>query len=221
MKAFCDLPVADRLRPTDMNYKVNSQKGVALIVSLILLIVISMLGLSAAQLAIQEEKASRNDNDRQIALHAAEAALEDAELDIEASPDTEKSRSYIFSKNSTVGFSDNDEGTCGAGEGNIFLGLCAGSSDPAKPVWLAANLNDDKSMPSNAVPYGTFTGRTFPVGKGTLPCKLPKYVIELLIYNRQGESADRASYFYRITAIGFGARESTNIVLQSYYRKEG
>jgi type IV pilus assembly protein PilX len=221
MKVFCNMLATIRSRAIKKNYRLNNQKGVSLIVSLILLIVISMLGLSAAQLAIQEEKASRNDNDRQVALHAAEAALEDAELDIEASPDTEKSRSYIFSKNSTLGFPDNDEAICGSGEGNIFLGLCARSSNPTKPVWLAANLNDEKSMPSNAVPYGTFTGRIFPVGKGTLPCKRPKYVIELLIYDRQGETADQVSYFYRITAIGFGARESTNVVLQSYYRKEG
>ncbi|HEY8100880.1 MAG TPA: PilX N-terminal domain-containing pilus assembly protein [Burkholderiaceae bacterium] len=200
---------------------ITSQQGASLIVSMILLIVISMLGLSAAQIAIQEEKVSRNDRDRQIAFQAAEAALADAELDIENSPDSKKSRSHIFSKNKTLGFPEDGEEFCQSGENNIYRGLCSHSSDDTKPVWLKANLIDDKSSVSNTVPYGTFTGRSFSVGKGTLPSKLPQYIIELLVYNREGESADQVSYFYRVTAIGFGARDTTSVVLQTFYRKEG
>ncbi|MGZ5818737.1 MAG: pilus assembly protein, partial [Burkholderiaceae bacterium] len=161
------------------------------------------------------------DRDRQIALQAAEAALADAELDIENSPDSKKSRSHIFSKNSTLGFPGDEEASCQSGEGNIYLGLCSHSSDYVKPVWLLVNLADDKSAIPNAVPYGTFTGKSFPVAQGVFPSKLPKYIIELLVYNHAGERADQVSYFYRVTAIGFGARDTTSVVLQSFYRKEG
>jgi type IV pilus assembly protein PilX len=201
--------------------RLTRQCGASLIVSLILLVVISMLGISAAQIAIEEGKASRNDRDRQIAFQAAEAALSDAELDIENSPDSTKSRSYLFSKKSAIGFPEDGEVGCMGGKGNIYLGLCSHSTEGNKPVWLSSNLTGEASLAVNAVPYGTFTGRSFQTGKGNLPSRLPQYVIELLVYNQPGESADQVSYFYRVTAIGFGAKDSTKVVLQTFYRKEG
>ncbi len=58
------------------------QRGFSLIVSLMMLIVIIILGISASQMAINEERGARNDRDRQIAFQAAEAALKDAEFEI-------------------------------------------------------------------------------------------------------------------------------------------
>lgn len=220
MKGFGPTQFNVDLKNRFMCRKNSAQQGASLITSLILLIVISMLGISAAQIALEEEKASRNDRDRQIAFQAAEAALDDAELDIENSPDSAKSRSHIFSPNSSLGFPDDDEASCRSGKGNIYLGLCHHTNEETKPVWLTANLMEE-SPAQNAVPYGTFTGRLFPVGKGSLPSKLPKYIIELLAYSQDGESADQVSYFYRVTAIGFGTRDTTKVVLQAYYRKEG
>lgn len=220
MKVFCKVKLDERFRLRFTGRKIDVEQGISLISSLVLLIVISMLGLSAAQIALEEEKAARNDRDRQIAFQAAEAALGDAELDIENSPAPEKSRSRIFSKNSSLGFPDDSEASCQSGKGNIYLGLCSHSRDAGKAAWLTANLTDDSSA-QNTVPYGTFTGKSFPIGKGNLPSKLPKYIIELLVYNHEGESADQVSYFYRVTAIGFGARENTQVVLQAFYRKEG
>ncbi len=59
-----------------------------------------------------------------------------------------------------------------------------------------------------------------PVGRGTLPARLPRYIIELMPYARAGEdAARRAGNFYRITAIGFGASDASRVVLQAYYLK--
>ena len=220
MKGFAQTKCDEGLGSRFMHRQIEGQQGASLICSLILLIVILMLGLSAAQIALEEEKASRNDRDRQIAFQAAEAALADAELDIENSPDIGKSRSHIFSKNSAFGFPDDSEASCQSGKGNIYLGLCGHSADEAKPAWVTANLIDE-STGQSAVPYGTFTGKSFPIGKGSLPNKLPKYIIELLVNKHEGESVDKISYFYRITAIGFGAKDTTKVVLQTFYHKEG
>ena len=57
-------------------------RGFSLIVALMMLIVIIILGVSASQMAINEERGARNDRDRQIAFQAAEAALKDAEYEI-------------------------------------------------------------------------------------------------------------------------------------------
>jgi type IV pilus assembly protein PilX len=198
----------------------DNQRGAALVVTLLMLIVILMLGISAAQLALQGEKASRNDRDRQIAFQAAEAALMDAELDIENSPDTARSRSAMFSKDSVRGFHADDGNICGAGESNISLGLCERQLDGSTPAWITVDFDDASPGTMQSVPFGKFTGQRFPTGNGALPSQPPRYVIELMTYNRAGESADRPSYFYRITAIGYGPRSDTPVVLQTFYRKE-
>lgn len=193
----------------------NGERGVSLIAALIMLVAVLSLGISAARIALQGEKAARNERDRQIALQAAEAALLDAETDIEASPDPARSRSHLFTQDRTEGFAEG----CSVGESNRFLGLCL-RAQQGPPIWSVVDfLADGAGM--RAVPYGHFTGQSFPAGEGSLPAKLPRYVIELMPFNLEGESAssDSVSYFYRITAIGFGTRESTQVVLQTFYRK--
>lgn len=194
------------------------QQGIALIVSLLMLIAIVLLGISAAQIALQGEKASRNDRDRQVAFQAAEAALSDAELDIEKSPDAARTRSVLFERSKSGGFSEG----CGAGETNPFLGLCSQAAAGTPPVWLTVDFLNTAAATSRSVPYGKFTGKIFQTSKGSLPGRLPRYIIELMVYNKAGESADLTgrTYFYRITAVGFGARDTTTVVLQSFYRKE-
>lgn len=191
-------------------------RGAALIVALIMLVAVLTLGISAAQLALQGEKAARSERDRQIALQAAEAALLDAEMDIEASPDPARSRSALFAHDRTEGFAEG----CAAGKDNRYLGLCLQAPDD-QPVWSSVNfLADDSTM--RAVPYGQFTGQTFQAGEGSLPARSPRYVIELMPFNAPAEDATTAtSYFYRITAIGFGTRTTSQVVLQTFYRKQG
>ncbi|MES2537484.1 MAG: PilX N-terminal domain-containing pilus assembly protein [Pseudomonadota bacterium] len=194
------------------------QQGIALIICLLILIVALLLGISGAQIALQGEKASRNDRDRLIAFQAAEAALMDAEMDIEHSPDPARTRSAIFSPDKTDGFADG----CAPAVSGKFLGLCQRASAGAPPVWLTVDFLDDDASTARTVPYGRFTGQAFQTGQGSLPARLPRYIVELMVYNKPGESADMSgkSYFYRVTAFGFGARESTRIILQTFYRKD-
>jgi type IV pilus assembly protein PilX len=205
----------------------HQQQGVSLVVSLLMLVAVLMLGISAAQMALQGEKASRNDRDRQIAFQAAEAALKDAELDIQNSPDPKLSRSNGFLESPAndpplrLDFTDG----CGAGESNVSLGLCAPSAPGITPVWQTVDLLDDDAGSSRSVPYGKFTGQAMQTGKGFLPGRPSRYIIEILNFNQAGQLASAENpgggtqYFYRITAIGFGARDSTKVVLQSYFHK--
>lgn len=64
-----------------------SQRGVALIVSLILLLVITLMSLAGMQSTTLQERMSGNMYDRSIAMQAAEAALRAAEAAISADPD--------------------------------------------------------------------------------------------------------------------------------------
>lgn len=208
-----------RLAASDAREMWRSQQGASLVVSLIMLVAVLMLGISAAQIALQGEKASRNDRDRQIALQAAEAGLMDAEMDIEGVPGKDLARSGIFGPYKNVGFPETEG--CSAGLGNKHLGLCKRAEEGEIPIWQKADLTGS-SGEIVSVPYGQFTGQAFQTGKGSLPAKPPRYIIELMLYNRESETAeDDATYFYRITAIGFGVRETTQVVLQTFYRKDG
>lgn len=72
-------------------------RGVSLIVVLLILVVVSILGVSGIQVAMMGERGTRNDRDQQIAWQAAEAALMDAEFDIEGLPASSTSkRNAIF-----------------------------------------------------------------------------------------------------------------------------
>jgi type IV pilus assembly protein PilX len=193
------------------------QGGAALIVALLMLIAVLILGISAANIALQGEKASRGDRDRQVALQAAEAGLMDAELDIEGGPDKGNSRSSIFGPERVEGFAPG----CVA-ISKIYVGLCTWAEEGATPAWQVMDFQD-MSAAAKTVSYGDFTGQVFQTGKGSLPARPPRYIIELMPYNMVGESAgpDSLTYFYRVTAVGFGMRDTTQVMLQTFYRKDG
>ena len=201
--------------------------GATLVYVLCLLIVILLLGVSAAQMALQGEKAARGERDRHVAFQAAEEALMDAQDDIEGLPGA-PGRSSLFAPGSAAGFAPGCGDGAGAG-GERGLCLPAGPGAPAQ--WLSIDLDAvdpaNGAAPGRLVPYGQFTGALMQTGQGFLPARLPRYIIELLPFHPPGEEAGTApgslateNYVYRITAIGFGAHDSTQVVLQSYYRKQ-
>jgi Tfp pilus assembly protein PilX len=189
--------------------------GAVLLTALFVLLALTIIGMSAAQTALSAEKSARNQRDRHLAFQAAEAGLLDAERDIEGGADPASARAALFASASALGFVEG----CGEGPANPNLGLCA--YVPAAPAWQAAGLADAAAAGGGATtPYGKFTGAVLPVGGAALPARAPRYVIELMPLVSAGEDAgQRAGNLYRITAIGFGARDNTHVVLQEFYRK--
>lgn len=195
------------------------QLGAALVVCLLMLSVILLLGIYSVQIALQEQKTARNEMDRQLAFQAAEVALSDAELDIEASPDSEKSRSRLFSAQGVSGLPEDGDFVCGSGISSRFLGICKAAIEGVPPAWQGIDFLDSSSGTASSVPYGRFTGQPFPTGDGALSGTMPRYLIELIPDRTAGERADQLRYVYRITAIGFGMHQKTQVVLQTLYRK--
>lgn len=60
----------------------GQQRGITLIVALIFLAMLALLGATAARNSVLEERMAGNTRDRDLAFQAAEAALKDAELNI-------------------------------------------------------------------------------------------------------------------------------------------
>jgi len=57
----------------------SKQSGVVLFVALILLVILSMIGVTVARMQTVEERMARNESNRQLAAQAAEAALRSVE----------------------------------------------------------------------------------------------------------------------------------------------
>lgn len=183
---------------------------------MMILVIVSLLGISGAQIALMSERGARNDRDLQIAFQAAEAALYDATNDIEG-PST--SRSSLFKAGNILPFSS-DCGTSGNSKG-----LCRPADAGIKPVWLAIDFTADDS-PSTE--FGQFTGTSFDAGTaGVKPAAKPRYIIEALSIQSKVVGADRSKSSaesqvtaYRVTAMGIGPRTDIQGVVQMLYRKE-
>jgi type IV pilus assembly protein PilX len=64
----------------------SRQSGVVLFIALILLVILSMIGVTVARMQTVEERMARNEDSRQLSLQAAEAALRNAEDALLTSP---------------------------------------------------------------------------------------------------------------------------------------
>lgn len=191
----------------------SAQHGFSLIITLILLVVVTVLGVGASQIALLAEKSTRFGRDSQIAFQAAEAALIDAEFDIRGPNTSGNQRVATFVTGRSVAFVDG----CGTGSS---LGLCLPAAAGQKPVWYTNTVDfTDESPSAKTVQFGQFTGRTLSTGSsGIRPEILPRYIIEVIPDLSAGASAQAT--LYRVTAMGFGPRKSTQAVVQMIFRKE-
>lgn len=174
--------------------KHGTQRGISLVIVMIFLVILSVLGVSAMQGSSLSSRVARNASDRSLAFQAAEAALKDAERDVK----------YLRFDNSTCAPTITG---CRAEKlrgGNGFDASCpTGLCDPTQistPVW-----EDSTKWASSgaSVAYGTYTG------SASLPVvgQQPRYLVE---YLPLGDTT-----VYRITAVGFGANTSSQVMLQT------
>ncbi len=193
----------------NLNRKKPNQSGIALIVVLLILVVVSLLGIGGAQLAMMGERGARNERDAQVSRQYAEEALLDAELDIRKSARKDKF-------NSEMNFVD------GCGTTGDLVGLCAQSLS-GKPIWLTVNFEEVSATPHYTT-FGTKTARTAVIhGSGLQPALAPRYIVEILPDGSAGvERGLKApkKMLHRVTAMGFGPRPEIQTVLQTVFRKE-
>jgi type IV pilus assembly protein PilX len=184
----------------------QAQQGASLIMVMLILIVVSILGVGSAQVALMSERGARNERDQQVAWQAAEAALNDADLDMFSAIGTRKA---VFDGKTQSAFMS------GCGTSGNSIGLCA-LNLTGKPAWLVADFGITGTG-AVTTKFGAFTNRTFAAGGvGIQPAREPRYVIEI-VPDPVGDKSD-PSYLYRVTAMGFGPRTDIQAVLQMLYR---
>ncbi len=182
-------------------------RGFTLLAILVMIVVLGFLALAAVGTSIVQERMAGNARDRNVALQAAEAALRDAELDIETN------------LTASSGFSD----ACPTG-------LCLPPSMTASGAQSAPKWNGI-DWAANARAYGSITTAAALKGSNNeVLATQPRYFVEMLpsLPPAAGSSvcqgcttvATERARAYRITVRATGVRDSTVVMLQSFYVKQ-
>jgi Tfp pilus assembly protein PilX len=183
------------------------QRGVALVVALILLVVITLVGLAAVSGTIMQQKMSSNFYDRDVAFQAAEAALRQAQVAIGAATSGAAAPAGFYDCSPPA---PNGTGANNPCQTNPFndSNVPAADTVPVPPGSYSAGPMA-ASQPQYIVQYmGKFALPTPPVRQlsgcsGYLPCSPPGLVD-----------------FYRITARSGPANANgrASVTLQSVFR---
>lgn len=179
----------------------DGQRGFALFIVLMVMIVVAFLVVTAAQSYNTEQRISANESDRKLALSLAEAALREGELQV---------LDLEYDTDSKVTFSENcAKGLCTAvnvrtnntGNEEAFDNIVVQGKPTVEAVKRSCTANStDLCIDKKGMEYK----------KGTRSVsKMPRYIIEYLGV-KNGENV------YRVTAKAWGKNANTVVVLQSY-----
>lgn len=176
------------------------EQGVALVMALVFLLLLTLIGVTAMSTTALEEKMAGNMKDKNAAFQAAESALIVAE-------------NWILSLTDKPDFPDNSKGlyqpyTC--------------ASAPEKPVWDCVTWTGS----SNLVVYPKTPGGSESGGLNGIATQ-PKYIVEDLQEIPESGGTLKIPPFYkgkgssvmRITAYGTGGTNSAVSLLQSTYSR--
>ncbi|HFA3978550.1 TPA: pilus assembly protein [Neisseria gonorrhoeae] len=182
----------------------DGQRGSALFIVLMVMIVVAFLVVTAAQSYNTEQRISANESDRKLALSLAEAALREGEfqvLDLE------------YTADSKVTFSENcEKGLCTAvnvrtndANEETFDNIVVKGKPTVEAVKRPCPAKSGKNSTGLCIDN---QGVEYKKGTGNVS-KMPRYIIEYLgVKNGQN--------VYRVTAKAWGKNANTVVVLQSY-----
>lgn len=201
-----------QMRSRQASPPASHERGFVLVTAVIFLLVLTILSLSSMSTTILEEKMTGSYRDRQLAFEAAEAALRDGELDVFSNLRVSGVTSFV------PGCGDNASSTPSSPDANA--GLCTVETD-GSPVWLDFETDSTRRTgwvsgddEAHSVKYGRMTAAT----DLSDVAKQPRYIVEVIrlpSQQRKLNAPQTYKYAYRITAVGFGRRASTRVVLQS------
>lgn len=182
----------------------DGQRGSALFIVLMVMIVVAFLVVTAAQSYNTEQRISANESDRKLALSLAEAALREGEFQV---LDSE------YTADSKVTFSENCEnGLCTAvnvrtndANEETFDNIVVKGKPTVEAVKRPCPAKSGKNSTGLCIDN---QGVEYKKGTGNVS-KMPRYIIEYLgVKNGQN--------VYRVTAKAWGKNANTVVVLQSY-----
>jgi type IV pilus assembly protein PilX len=170
----------------------SKQRGTALIIAMLFLVILGMLGVTTMTSTTLEERMAGNTRDRDIAMAAAEAALRDAERDL---------------KNVNAAFRVVKVANFGAA---CPAALCTEGNAPV------ASITD----PVKSAFYGQFTGEIAMGGPVQLPRYMIELLSNAPppFPTTPNPPAGMTTRNFRITAWGVGKNTDTVVILQTVYQ---
>lgn len=187
-----------------MTYPPVHQKGAALIVSLLILLVMTVLGVSAMSTSVLQERMANNHHQRQVAFQAAEAALRAAEGFLVTNITSVAALRTNFNNAAPVA--------------GLYSERSPVTGDNTRPLPAGVDLYDDTGWlaAGNAVEVVTVNNVQ----------QRPRYIVEYVgrvgpaPTNYSSKKQDTRQYGFRVTAIGWGegATPNTRYLVQSSYR---
>jgi type IV pilus assembly protein PilX len=193
-------PIAISRLPAPFRPARKNERGTALIVAMLFLVILAMLGISAMSGTTLEEKMSSNARDRNLAMQAAEAALRDGERDL---------------SNATSRVTAATQFTSACTNG-LCLTTCTSTTPLTCPSATLSNLSNSLK----SAYFGQYVSAELPI-QG--PANQPTYMIELLTGNAALNPASPApppgttNRLFRITAQSQGQNTNTAVTLQEIY----
>lgn len=204
--------------------RMNYQSGAALIMSLLLLTVMTLISVTSMQGTLLEEKMAGNTRDRQLSFQAAEAAIHSGEAFLQAN--TFNSANYTDTCSNGLCTRREDDATYDSS-------AAPGNTGWVDPRWdLDGSLNVWADGSGKYREYGTVLAGTY---------KKPRYIIEFAGYIPAdmsvplttsppewyaspvfgGDPGWQAEWteLYRITALGFGGSPNARSMIQTMYSK--
>ncbi len=177
-----------------MNSK-SAQQGVALIISLIMLIMMTILGLAAVRIGLFEEKMAANSRDQALAFQASEIALRDAET-------------WLMSQ-ATEPLPTND------GSNRIWNPVSLDSVIANAKSWWQESDRNAAWWTANGEAYGQAVDniRSSPL----TVIEYHQYIADDLVIGHGNAASGRV--FYRVTAKGTGGSDQSRVLLQSTVAK--
>ncbi|XOV90347.1 MAG: PilX N-terminal domain-containing pilus assembly protein [Pseudomonadota bacterium] len=183
----------------------KNQQGITLFISLVMLLILTMLGISSVQTTALQERMSRNALDNNLAFQAAESAVRDAEDYIE---DTFNSLLPFEAANAED------------------LGLYFDADFDEVPNWQDVDWVRDQACDDVSVPTGVM------IADSPVPgvCTQPKYIIEhvktvvsdqdrLNLDNIGQDTGTGRTQIFRITSLGTGGSNTAHVMIQTTYGK--
>jgi len=201
----------------------NRQLGSVLIVSLILLLLLTLVGVAGMNMTSLEERMSGNFKDQEMAFQAAEAALVEAENFIE---NTNLGLEFFYTDSSgtpTCSGTDCFNNTCtGGGSGGLcFTGVFTVSSEPVNSCEL------DDTKPWESMSRWALGTQVVEAQAITDVSAQARYIIEFRCFTvRDDENSApdptqlvQWALQFRITALANGGTGDSRVMLQSTYKK--
>lgn len=192
-----------------------NQRGATLLISLILLLLFTIIGMASVNNIGFNQKMSSNYRDADLTFHAAEAVLREGEGYV----DTIAPGVYPYHFEPVCDEGDCFTADCGGGRcfsGTYSDGVLCDRVEPAPPyaeqddIWSSSTSSRTSEL-------------DFP---GLL--ERPKYFIEFMCYVSRDENASLSpdydypsgewSYLFRVTSYAQGANGNSRVMLQSTYK---